>query len=148
MDSFPPSFFEHLEDRLNLAVYDLNQELRGAEMNIRLRELLQSREKSTPLPPVSPVAPSVSGPTLPAVKIERKTMSVTGIQSGAFQAALAKMRQDIADRQTEALGKIATAVVSGAAKMNAAVDDVVAKADKEVDAALHEFAQFTNGPEA
>lgn len=25
---FAPSFFEHLEDRLNLAVYDTNQELR------------------------------------------------------------------------------------------------------------------------
>src|ERR1700730_14249265 len=26
--SFPPSFFDHLEDRLNLAVYDTNQEYR------------------------------------------------------------------------------------------------------------------------
>lgn len=72
-------------------------------------------------------------------------MSVTGIQSGAFQAKLAEMRQKLADKQTEALTKVDNAVSSGAAKMNAAIDDVVSKADKEVDAALHEFAQFTNG---
>lgn len=78
-------------------------------------------------------------------KTEQKSMSITGIQAGAFQAKLAEMRQKIADKQTEALTKIDGAVTSGAAKMNAAVDDVITKADKEVDAALHEFAQFTNG---
>lgn len=77
---------------------------------------------------------------------ETKPMSnVTGIQPGAFQNKLTEMRQKIADKQTEALSKIDGAVTSGAAKMNAAVDDVITKADKEVDAALHEFAQFTNG---
>lgn len=80
---------------------------------------------------------------------EKPRMSnVTGIQAGAFQAKLTEMRQKIANKQTEALTKIDGAVNSGAAKMNAAVDDVITKADREVDAALHEFAQFTNGPES
>lgn len=129
---FPPSFFEHLEDRLNLAVYDTNEEYR---MNIRLRDLALSRLK-TPLP---------ERPILAPLSSEKPKMSVTGLTSGAFQAKLAEMRQKIADRQAQALTKIDSAVASGGAKMDAAVDEVVAKADKEVDAALHEFATFTNG---
>lgn len=136
LTSFAPSFFYGFEDRLTLAVYDTNIELRrGYYMNWRLKDLAASREK-TNLPPIE----------LPGRPVERKAMSVTGIESGAFQTALAKMRQDIAAKQTEAVSKIGTAVAAGAAKMHAAVDDVIAKADKEVDAALHEFATFTNGP--
>jgi hypothetical protein len=39
---FAPSFFEHLEDRLNLAVYDTNQEYRMADSPIisRLKDKL------------------------------------------------------------------------------------------------------------
>ena len=38
---FAPSFFEHLEDRLNLAVYDTNQELRMSSTAIsRLKDKL------------------------------------------------------------------------------------------------------------
>lgn len=85
---------------------------------------------------------------VPAVTMQADTApasNVTGIQSGAFKSKLAEMRQKIADKQTEALSKIDGAVSSGAAKMNAAVDEVISKADREVDAALHEFATFTNG---
>lgn len=99
------------------------------------------------VPQFEVIPPVQQPPTLPPNELAPKAtpMSITGIQSGAFQAKLAEMRKKIADKQTEALTKIDGAVTSGAAKMHAAVDDVIAKADKEVDAALHEFAQFTNG---
>lgn len=71
--------------------------------------------------------------------------NITGLQSGAFEDALAQMRQQFADRQKRAVGKILNAVDAGAAKMDAAADQVAAKVDKEISAALQEFAQHTNG---
>jgi hypothetical protein len=76
---------------------------------------------------------------------EPKSMSVTGIQSGAFEAKLAEMRKKLADRMTQGLHKMDVAAESGAAKMDAAVDGVVAKVDKEIEDKLHEFASLTNG---
>lgn len=71
--------------------------------------------------------------------------NVCGLQSGAFQDALTQMRQKIAARQKQAVGKILNAVETGAAKMDAAADEIAAKVDKEISAALQEFAQHSNG---
>jgi len=73
------------------------------------------------------------------------TSNITGLQSGAFHDALTQMRQKFADRQKQAVGKIMASVETGAAKMDAAADEVSAKVDKEISAALQEFAQHTNG---
>lgn len=72
-------------------------------------------------------------------------VSVTGIQSGAFEAKLTDMRKKLADRLTKGLSKIDTAAEAGASKMDAAVDSVVAKVDKEIEDKLQEFATMTNG---
>lgn len=79
----------------------------------------------------------------PAVQVA--SSNITGLQSGAFQAKLVEMRQKIADRQKQALAKIDSAVVTGAAKMDAAAEDVAVKVGKEISAALQEFAQHSNG---
>lgn len=76
---------------------------------------------------------------------ETKGMSITGLQSGAFQAKLAELRKRVAGAQDQALTKIDGAVVSGEAKINEAASGVVAKVDREVADALQEFATFTNG---
>lgn len=89
----------------------------------------------TPLP--APVA-YVPTPGKPA-------MSVTGLQSGAFQAALDNMKKSMADKQAAALAKIDGAVTSAGAQMDEAVAGVTAKVDKEIAAALQEFALTTNG---
>lgn len=73
------------------------------------------------------------------------TSNITGLLSGAFKDKLAEMRLKIADRQKQALAKIDGAVVNGAAKMEAAADDVARKVDQEISAALQEFAIHTNG---
>ena len=72
-------------------------------------------------------------------------MSITGIQSGAFQAKLAEMRQKMADQQAQALAKIDGAVAAGGAQLHAATDGAVAKVNSEVADALHEFGLTTNG---
>lgn len=76
---------------------------------------------------------------------ETPSMSVTGLQSGAFQAKLAEMRAKMANKQTEALGKIDAAVTAGGAQMDDAVNGVTAKVDKEIADALQEFSFTTNG---
>lgn len=84
-------------------------------------------------------------PALSIVPDNTPSSNVTGIQSGAFQNALAKMRQTVADRQKQALAKIESAVASGTARMDRAADDVATKVDKEISAALQEFSPLSNG---
>jgi hypothetical protein len=82
----------------------------------------------------------------PFVRTENtKIMSITGLQSGAFQAKLAEMRQKIADSQAKGLAKIDAAVTAGAAELDAAADGAAAKANKEIADALQEFGLTTNG---
>lgn len=84
-------------------------------------------------------------PASPFVTAEKPTMSITGLQSGAFQAKLAEMRQKIADSQAKGLAKIDAAVTAGAAELDAAADGAAAKANKEIANALQEFGLTTNG---
>lgn len=76
---------------------------------------------------------------------EGKPMSITGFQSGAFEAKMAEIKQRMVDKQAQGLAKIDGKVTAGAAKLDEAVDGVAAKIDAEVDAQLAEFAKFTNG---
>lgn len=84
-------------------------------------------------------------PANPIQAIEKPAMSVTGIQSGTFQAALAKMREELAGHQNEAIADIKGSVTEAGAKMKEAAQSVRAKVYKEVEDALQEFATTTNG---
>jgi hypothetical protein len=75
----------------------------------------------------------------PFIRTENTKMAITG-QPGAFSSALEKIRQRRA--QTEA--KFA-AIASKAESTFAELDKAADEADKEIDAAQHELAQFTNG---
>lgn len=77
--------------------------------------------------------------------VEKPSMSITGLQSGAFQAKLAEMRKKMSDIQTAGLAEIDAAVTQGAAELDAAAKSAAAKAKSEVADALQEFAKFTNG---
>jgi methionyl-tRNA synthetase len=82
----------------------------------------------------------------PFVKPEtEKSMSITGLQQGAFQAKLAEMKQRIADSQVKALTHIESVVTEGAAQLEEAAKGAAAKAQREIDDALQEFAPSTNG---
>jgi hypothetical protein len=98
----------------------------------------------TPMPSVD-IVPAAPAPVPEKIQDSGPLSNITGLQSGAFQDALVKMRQKIAAKQMQAVGKIAGAVANAEAKMDAAADEVAAKVDKEISAALQEFAQHTNG---
>lgn len=80
----------------------------------------------------------------PFIKTENTSMSITGLQSGAFQAKLAEM-QRIVDSQNKGLAKIDAAVAAGEKELDAAADGAAAKAQKEIADALQEFGLTTNG---
>lgn len=168
---FPPSFFEQLEDRLNLAVFDTNAEFRMQKsfdtLKISKDELQKqidagdkeagTTDKTTrwegetlivdwPATPttVTEISPSVAIKTT-TTTTRQQSMSITGMQSGAFQAKLAEMKQKMIAAQNAGLAKIDAAQTAAAAKVDAAVTGVASKIDSEVSDALHEFAQFTNG---
>jgi hypothetical protein len=88
---------------------------------------------------------SLASPFVSPENTEQKSMSITGIESGAFEAKLAAMRKKLADRLSQGLTKIDGAAEAGAARMDAAVDGIVAKVDKEIEDKLQEFATLTNG---
>ncbi|MDB5607804.1 MAG: hypothetical protein JWP25_4704 [Bradyrhizobium sp.] len=153
--SLPPSFFEHLSDRLELAVYDTNEEIKMKLFDTRRmskQELTKALDDGDKEAGTTERQTSWDGQILkvdwvPREPIAQETqpMSITGLQSGAFQAKLAEMRQKMADSQNQALAKIDGAVTDGAAKVDAAVEGVKAKVNKEVEDALQEFATVTNG---
>lgn len=72
-------------------------------------------------------------------------MSITGLQSGAFQAKLAEMKRKLMEKQNEGLAKIEGAEQQAAAKIDQATTGAASKIDQEVTQALQEFAEFTNG---
>ncbi len=84
----------------------------------------------------------IANPFIPTENIQ---MSITGLQSGAFQSKLAEMRQKIAEKQAQALAKIDGTVTDGLARIEAAAAGATAKATKEIEDALQEFAEHTNG---
>jgi hypothetical protein len=95
--------------------------------------------KATPMPAVE-----ILPPTTRAVDTAPLS-NVTGLQFGAFQSALGQIRERIAAKQTQAINKIVGTVTEGEARIEAAGHAMATKIDKEISAALQEFAQHTNG---
>src|SRR6185312_2210756 len=120
-------FLNRIEKRKQ-ALAKLLVELTGFDpsMNQRLRELEEWRESQ------QRIDANLDKIPLAESHNERAVMSVTGIQSGAFQAQLEAMRKKLSDRLTQGLTKIDGAAEAGAQKMEAAVDGIVAKVDKEI----------------
>lgn len=108
----------------------------GSEATVALRDKLL--EVSWP-PKPEPIKP----PPLP--ETERKPMSITGLQQGAFQGTIEALRQRLIDKQSQGAAKIAAAGEAGAAKIDEAVSNAEAKIDKEISEVLQDFSPFTNG---
>jgi hypothetical protein len=98
----------------------------------------------SPMASFAEIEVAISNPFVPTLNT-KVSMSVTGLQSGTFQAKLAEMRKRIADSQNAGIAKIDAVVSDGEKKLQEAADGVAKQAQSEVDTALQEFAQTTNG---
>ena len=123
---------------MDFPVGPYRNEVQGPNGLQRIPQFEEMVDHVTPLPPLTMQQP-VNEPS------QETFMSITGIQSGVFEAKLADMRKKLADRINQGLTKIDGAAEAGAVKMEAAVDGVVAKLDAEIEDKLQEFATMTNG---
>jgi hypothetical protein len=151
--------------RLSIAVYDVNRispEMSVLELKAALRDIVGSDQLTISYAPNGNQLIEIDGRTIevgpmasndeirvalqnPFIRTENTKMSITGLQSGAFQEKLAEMRQKIANAQAQGLSKIDGVVTAGTAKLDEAAQGAAAKAQKEIDDALQEFATMTNG---
>jgi tagatose-1,6-bisphosphate aldolase non-catalytic subunit AgaZ/GatZ len=82
----------------------------------------------------------------PQAKAETKrTMSITGLQSGAFRAMLDEMKAEIAAAQNDGVAQVKAAKDEAKTEISTTIANVKAKVKSEVADALQEFAAFTNG---
>jgi hypothetical protein len=125
--SLPPSFFDHLEDRLNLAVYDTNQEYR----RVSVESLIQSLDD----PPAFET---------PATETPKPQMS-TKLQGLAAKIALfkhtAEFEAEKLDSKIEGAAARLPVTFSGA---HTFVDGLTKQVD-DVDSLMTEIQKTTNG---
>lgn len=167
MTALSKSDLDWFAARLSIAVYDTNKEdseMSAHSLKEALRDVpgiehltIQYAANGNQLITIDgktlEVGPMASNAEIrlafqnPFIRTEntKLSMSITGLQSGAFQAKLAEMRQKIANSQAQGLAKIDAAVTAGAAELDAAADNAAAKANKEIADALQEFGLTTNG---
>lgn len=107
MCCLPPSFFDHFEDRLNLAVYDINAQVRSDHANRQLRAVLNELESGMGLKLqglAAKYAKLEHIAELEAEKLDARVEEVTARVPGVFSGAHATV--DSMDRN---IGDIATA---------------------------------------
>jgi hypothetical protein len=124
--SFPPSFWDHLEDRLNLAVYDTNQEYR-----MSVESLIQSLDDPPPFEAPAP-EPKMSS------KLQGLAAKIARFKHDAeFEA-------EKLDSKIEGAAARIPGVFSGA---HGFVDGLTKQVD-DVDSLMSEIQKATNGGEA
>jgi hypothetical protein len=84
-------------------------------------------------------------PQFEEIRDEKPQMSITGLQGGVLKAKLSEIKQNAQKRLADGIAKIEDAHTSGLARVDAEMDGVVKKINKEIDDQLQEFAEFTNG---
>lgn len=156
----PPSFFDHFEDWLNLAVYDTNQEYQMNEAAIKaaLADIPDIDKLSTSIGhtkrflhfpngtvevPISATADEIR--TALQDNFGKKPMSITGLKTGAFKAMLEEMKAELGGLQSQGMDDVKTATAEAKAEIKATVDNVKAKIKSEVADALQDFSEYTNG---
>ncbi len=83
----------------------------------------------------------------PWVRTENTKMSISGYEPGAIKATMAAIKERGKQRRAQAIAKL-----EGAGQkhddVSAEIERVAGQIEKEADAALQEFAEFSNGPPA
>jgi hypothetical protein len=80
----------------------------------------------------------------PWIRTENTIMSISGYEPGAIRAKLDALKKNGKDRRDAALSKLDEAGKAHEA-VSAEIERVAGQIEKEADAALQEFAEFSNG---
>ena len=134
--SLPPSFYEHFEDRLNLAVTDINMGFKRFQPGSLHNRPFSFRDRHMP----EEILPRVAFFTDPTIEI---SMSITGAANLAgtikerIEAAKAKVAQ-VSQNTDNALAKLNAAADHG--------DRIAKQIETEADDLVAQIGQFSNMP--
>lgn len=125
---------EQFPELTGLTYHNGNQVLHVGDRQIEISPMASNEE----------IRAALQNPWIPT-RNTKVSMSITGLQQGAFAAKLADLKKKMSDKQNAGIAQIDSAITAAAQKVDDAVAGVNAKIDAEVSNSLQEFAQFTNG---
>ena len=80
----------------------------------------------------------------PFIRTENTRMSISGYEPGAIRARLEALKKNGKERRDQAIAKLDDAGKKHE-EVSAEIERVATQIEKEADAALQEFAEFSNG---
>lgn len=135
-----------------MSVLDLRAALRGVDGSETLtvsyarngNQLIHIGDKTLEVGPMASNHEIATALQNPFIRTENTKMSISGYEPGAIRAKLEALKNQGKQRRDQALAKL-----ENAGRAHEAVSDeierVAGQLEKEADAALQEFAEFSNG---
>ena len=152
--------------RLSIAVYDVNRttpEMSVLETGAALRgrgvegaetltmnyapngnQLFQIGDKVLEVGPMASLDEIATALQNPFIRTENTKMSISGYEPGAIRAKLDALKKDGKARRDAAIAKLDDAGKKHE-EVSAEIERVAGQIEKEADAAIAEFSEFTNG---
>ena len=150
--------------RLSIAVYDVNRitpemsvldlkaTLRGIDGSEHLtvsyarngNQIIHIGDKTLEVGPMASNAEIATALTNPFIRTENTKMSISGYEPGAIRARLEALKKNGKERRDQAIAKLDDAGKKHE-EVSAEIERVAGQIEKEADAALQEFAEFSNG---
>jgi hypothetical protein len=136
-----------------MSAYELRQALQGVipgseSLTISLGEngnqLINLGDKTLEVGPMASNDEIILALKNPFIRTENTKMSISGYEPGAIRAKLEALKKNGKERRDAALAKLDDAGAKHEA-VSAEIEKVATQIEKEADAAIAEFASFTNG---
>jgi hypothetical protein len=136
-----------------MSAYELRQALLGVipgseSLTISLSEngnqLINLGDKTLEVGPMASNDEIILALKNPFIRTENTKMSISGYEPGAIRAKLEALKKNGKERRDAALAKLDDAGAKHEA-VSAEIEKVATQIEKEADAAIAEFASFTNG---
>ena len=150
---------EWLAARLSIAVYDVNRttpemaiwELKQAFPGLQTislsptgNQIFHFEDRELEVGPMASNDEIAAALQNPWVRTENTKMSISGYEPGAIRAKLDALKKQGKDRRDQAIAKLDEAGKKHE-DVSAEIERVAGQLEKEADAALQEFAEFSNG---
>jgi hypothetical protein len=135
-----------------MSVLDLRSALQGIEGSESLtvsyarsgNQIIHLGDKELEVGPMASNAEIRAALLNPFVRTENTKMSISGYEPGAIKARLEALKKAGKDRRDQAIAKLDEAGKKHEA-VSEEIERVAATIEKEADAALQEFSEFSNG---
>jgi DNA anti-recombination protein RmuC len=135
-----------------MSVLELKAAFKGIEGSEHLtvsyapngNQLIHIGDKTLEVGPMASNAEIEAALQNPFIRTENTKMSISGYEPGAIRAKLDALKKQGKDRRDQAIAKLDAAGTKHE-EVSAEIERVAGQIEKEADAALQEFAEFSNG---